>query len=260
MVYSAAVKELVGQPSTLARLAQGSNSRTLQIEAFRQAELVRRVNPISNLTSGEITKKRLGITAVGTAGLVTLVAVIACKGGQGQGVEVTPTQSATSPVATETIAPTPSPVLTEAPTVAPTEVPTETPPTFEELLGSYRTAYSKLDSATLASLPQNATLADIERNLRTCNEENIPDSASYASFVIGGCTIIPQNIGDIPGAEDIEEFHQARELLTSFAGAKIDSLNERHMFPDDQGKPTVSVSQKELEEYKQAIIDQINPK
>ena len=199
--------------------------------------------------------------------MVTLgsaAALVACggKAEKTNNPEITPTigSSPTRTVENPTLTATPIVVSTEIPTAAPTEIPTETPPTFEELLGSYRTAYSKLDSATLASLHENETFSNIERLLRTCNEENIPPEASYASFVISGCTSILQDIGDIPGAEDIEEFHQARELLTSFVVAKIDSLNERHMFPDDQGKPTVSLSHEELEEYKLAIIDYINPK
>ena len=58
--------------------------------------------------------------------LLPAVVLAACKGGQGQGVETTPTQPANSPVATETIVPTatveptPTAILTEAPIAEPT--------------------------------------------------------------------------------------------------------------------------------------------
>ncbi|OGD92001.1 hypothetical protein A3D07_03780 [Candidatus Curtissbacteria bacterium RIFCSPHIGHO2_02_FULL_42_15] len=108
MVTVGAGKERYAGPSVFERFHQGSEARTRAIEAARRAELDRKVTPIADLTSGQITKRKLGIVAGVTASLVTLIA-IACKGGQGQEVKATPTQPANSPAPTETIAATPTP-------------------------------------------------------------------------------------------------------------------------------------------------------
>lgn len=106
-------RERFAGPSVLARLHQGSLARTHAIEAARQAELDRKPDPISDLTSGEITTRKLrklGIVAGGTATLVTLVA-IGCKGGGGQPeVQTTPTLPPETPIPTAEPTPTPKPV------------------------------------------------------------------------------------------------------------------------------------------------------
>src|SRR3989344_6897943 len=113
MVTVGSGKERFSGPPILSRLHQGSQARAQAIEAAREAELARKARPIADLTSGEITKRKLrklGLVAGGTAGLVTL-----------QEVKTTPTQPANSPVATETIAPTPTPSPEPSPTQEPTE-------------------------------------------------------------------------------------------------------------------------------------------
>src|SRR3989344_4000331 len=221
-------KERFSGPSVLARLHQGSQARNRVIEAAREAELARKATPISDLTSGKITRKKLGITAVGTAGLVALVAAVACKGGQGQEVKTTPTSPPETPVPTVTVEPTPTQVPTEIPTVeptpAPTEVPVETPATVEEVLDAFRVAYSKLDSATLVNLPTNQTQAYVEDLLYGCSEGRggwPPDHPNYGYGMISNCTMIPQEINGIPGREDSLELSGAVEKLGSFTIFKM---------------------------------------
>ena len=81
MVTVGSGKERFPGPSALERLHQGSQARIKLLEAARQAELARKVTPIADLTSGQLTKKRLGLVAGGAAGVVTLVALAACGGG-----------------------------------------------------------------------------------------------------------------------------------------------------------------------------------
>ena len=243
-------KERFSGPSVLARLHQGSQARNRVIEAAREAELARKATPISDLTSGKITRKKLGITAVGTAGLVALVAAVACKGGQGQEVKTTPTSPPETPVPTVTVEPTPTQVPTEIPTVAPTEVTTETPATIEEVRDAFfgeNGAYSKLDKATRDSLPENQTQRYIEDRLSVCNGEVAipdipPDSPNYGGALISSCTIIPQEINGIPGREDILEFSVALEKLGSFTLDKVDKLWKDGKFP--------GVTEEEMQNYK----------
>src|SRR3989344_4881863 len=111
-------KERYPGSSVLERLEQGSQARTRLIEAARRAELARKVTS-ADLTSDRLTKRKLGLAAGGTAGLVTLIAAVACEGGEGQEVQTTPTQPAYTPVATETIAPAPTPIPDVIPEVDP---------------------------------------------------------------------------------------------------------------------------------------------
>jgi len=155
-----------------------------------------------------------------------------------------PTQN---PPATETIKPTPTPSPEPIPTVAPTEVPVETPATIEEVRDAFSVAYSKLDSATLASLPLNQTQAYIEDRLSVCNGEVAisdipPDSPNYGTALISSCTIIPQEINGIPGREDILEFSVALERLGSFTLDKVDMLWKDGKFP--------GATEEELQNYK----------
>jgi len=174
-------------PSTLERLAQGSAARAKLIEAAREAELARKVTPIADLTSGQITRKRLGIKAVGTAGLVTLVAAIACKGGNGKGVETTPTQPANSPVATETIelTPTPSP----EPTPTPQEKLYGPAPGHEELRATIDSTYAQI----LANGANDQLGKDyLDDQVTICLGENpsFPPNTqdqNLAAQVLGGC-------------------------------------------------------------------------
>jgi len=127
-------ERFIGIPTFGESRDQARRARDIAIEAARQAESARKVTSV-DLTSGLLTKRRLRIKiAGGTAGLVTLIAAIACEGGEGQEVETTPTQPANSPVATETIAPTPTGVVpTETPAPTPEPTPEATPQITSEM-------------------------------------------------------------------------------------------------------------------------------
>src|SRR3990167_1131576 len=206
MVTVGAGKERFSGLSVLERLHQGSRARAQVIKAAREAELARRSKPIADLTSGEITRKKLGITAVGTAGLVTLVAAIACEGGQGQEVKTTPTQPANSPVATET-APTPTPIPTAEPTPSPEATPTPEGWSDEEIAeaaakisSAVHIANTVVDIFPESKFPtESKFLSTVKDDLQTAeaNYNHVIETKDYSSIgkVLDGFV----NVGDTIG-------------------------------------------------------------
>ena len=196
-------------------------------------------------------------------GLVLLTAAaIACKSGQGQEIKTTPTQPANSPVATETIAPTPTSKPTEVPTVAPTEVPVEVPATIEQvrfaLFDKDFGAYPKLDPVIEVNLPRNQTREYIEELLAYCNGEliiqDIPrDHPNYNQALINACISVPQEIVGIPGHEDILEFSDAIEKLGSFTINKVDKLYKSGGLLKEENGQVVPISENEFVQYRSEV-------
>lgn len=115
-------------------------------------------------------------------------ALAACGGKSEGGVKTTPTQPANSPVATETIAPTPTTKPTEAPTLEPTPTP-EPIPTQEAI--SDAEISEKIDMVTdlvnqLAdAYPGAELLSTIEADVQTARADytNVIETKNYPSIL-----------------------------------------------------------------------------
>ena len=189
---------------------------------------------------------RLGYLAAGAASAAVLLE--ACKSGQGQEVKATPTQPPNSPVATETIAPTPTAIPTEVPTVEPTptldvsnpeEVNKELERLYAELSDSLERGLGKINQS-----PPDRTLEtyreEIRNQFKACNGEDdyletSPEQADYAGEIIFNCINLPPVINGIPGREDILEFSEFTQKLGDFTLLKMDQLFAENKFWQDLG-------------------------
>ena len=196
MVTVGSGKERFSGPSALERLDQGSQARIKLIKAAKQAELARKVTSVSDLTSGHLTKRKLGLVAGGA--LLTASFLAACGGGEEEGQTVNPegtqtpeptstvlitqeTMPSATAIATQ-VAETPAPAPTPEPTPAPTEGPEE---------WSDETIAAKLYSAvhianTVADLfPESEFLSTVKVDTETAftDFKNVLKTKDYQSIL-----------------------------------------------------------------------------
>ena len=162
-------------------------------------------------------------------GAVALL-LVAC-GEKGSSQETTPAKTKTptppnTPKATETITPSPTAKPTEAPTVEPTPEPTPTPPTFEELEAAVNSAYAAVGLDTPV---------EIARQLKFCNEQDIPEDAVYTSFVVNGCGIVGEAMLKQFQETQNEVFTDVALDLQTFTFGKIDKFVTDGLLTQTQG-------------------------
>ena len=159
-----------------------------------------------------------------TVGGLAVAATLGCES-KGGGVNKTPTPPNT-PKATETITPSPTAKPTEAPTVEPTPEPTPTPPTFEELEAAVNSAYAAVGLDTPV---------EIARQLKFCNEQDIPEDAVYTSFVVNGCGIVGEAMLKQFQETQNEVFTDVALDLQTFTFGKIDKFVTDGLLTQTQG-------------------------
>lgn len=205
-----------------------------------------------------LERKQLPLRAR-VAAIVALggAAALAACGGKAEKADNPAETPTTGPSPTRTAEPTPTP--TAAPTIEPTQVPTSEPtveieiPTAEQVKEYYRNAYAQLDSTTLASLPENQTLANFERLFNQCVQGG-QDPTIDAVAAINGCAGAARNVLEIPGSNEIGEFVQANAALGLYT---IDLAN--NMFYEQEGRFDPRGTEQDFTDYLDTVVDRSFP-